>query len=288
VDGRSRGGEAVRGLGRDRSSPALRLCHSPPSSFAATLVFSLAATLMAAPMAAQQLSDLERERPIAVEDARPLPYRAISGAVDWTYDGRRNGLNDYGPGFSILYGAARGLETGASLRYVTRPGRNAGRGISSGDLFLHALYAIRPESATWPALAIRADVQLPTGLDSKGTDVHLTGLATSSFDSFRLHANFRFTHLGATASFERSERYEGVGGIDFLVSRRGLTDTLVLADVAVRTNPVVGGLAVVTVEAGVRRRIGSQTLVFAGAGSDLAGPNDRTKVRVRVGVSQMY
>jgi hypothetical protein len=238
-------------------------------------------------MAAQQLSNLEPERPISVEDARPVPYRAFSGSVDWTYSERRDGFNDYGPGFSLLYGAAQGLETGASLRYVTRPRRNAGRGISSGDLFLHALYAIRPESATWPALAVRVDVQLPTGLDSKGTDVHLTGLATRSFDAFRLHANFRFTREGATAPMERSERYEGIAGIDFLLSRR-LTDTLALADVVVRTNPIIGGPAVVTFEAGVRRRIGSQTSLFAGAGTDLAGSGGRTKVRVRVGVSQMY
>jgi hypothetical protein len=242
----------------------------------------------AAPMAAQQLSNLEPERPISVEDARPVPYRAFAGAVDWTYTERHDGFNDYGPGFSLLYGAARGVETGAALRYVTRPRRNAGRGISSGDLFLHALYAICPESATAPALAVRVDVQLPTGLDSKGTDLHLTGLATRTFDAFRLHANFRFTREGDTAPMERSERYEGVAGIDYLLSRRGLTDTLALADVVVRTNPLIGGPAVITIEAGARRRIGSQTSIFAGAGTDVAGPSSRTKVRVRFGVSQMY
>jgi len=243
---------------------------------------------MATPMVAQQVSDLEPERPIAIEDARVTAFHALSGAVDWTYTERRGGLDDYGPGFSVLYGALRGVEVGGSLRYVTRPGRNAGRGISSGDLFLHGSYAIAPESATWPALAFRADVQFPTGLDSKGTDLHLTGMATRTFDGVRLHANFRFTHLGATASFERSERYEGIAGIDLLVSRRGLTDTLVLTDFVVRTNPVIGGPAIFTLELGARRRIVSQTVLFAGAGSDLNGPGDRTRVRVRIGVSQLY
>ena len=288
MDGRVREGEGARGRGGDYSSPTLPLFHSPPLSLAATFILSIVVAAIAAPMAAQQLSNLEPERPITVEDARPVPYRAFAGAVDWTYSERRDGFNDYGPGFSLLYGAARGLETGAALRYVTRPRRNAGRGISSGDLFLHALYEICPESATGPALAVRADVQLPTGLDSKGTDVHLTGLATRTFDAFRLHANFRFTREGATAPMERSERYEGVAGIDYLLSRRGLTDTLALADVVVRTNPLIGGPAVITIEAGARRRIGSQTSFFAGAGTDLAGPGGRTKVRVRVGVSQMY
>src|SRR5262249_47958683 len=265
--------------------PTLPLCHSPTLRLEAWLSLFAAMLLIGSMASAQQVSNLEPERPISIEDARVVPYRALSGAVDWAYTERRDGLNDYGPGFSVLYGALGGLEIGGSLRYVPRPGRNAGRGISSGDLFLHGLYAIRPESATWPALAVRADVQLPTGLRSKGTDVHLTGIATRSLESVRLHANVRFTYLGATAPLQRSERYEAIAGIDFFVSRRGLTDTLAVADVAVRTNPVVGGLAVVTVEVGARRRIGSQTVFFAGAGSDLTGPNDRTKIRARIGVS---
>jgi hypothetical protein len=288
VDGRVRVGEGVRERGGDRSSPTHPPSHSPPLSLSTTFTVSIAALLITAVVRAQQLSNLEPERPISVEDARPVPYRAFAGAVDWTYTERRDGFNDYGPGFSLLYGAARGVETGAALRYVTRPRRNAGRGISSGDLFLHALYAICPESATGPALAVRVDVQLPTGLDSKGTDLHLTGLATRTFEAFRLHANFRYTREGATAPMERSDRFEGVAGIDYLLSRRGLTDTLVLADMVVRTNPLIGGPAVITVEAGARRRIGSQTSLFAGGGTDLAGPGGRTKVRVRFGVSQMY
>src|SRR5205807_3673175 len=132
-------GEGGRGRGGDRSSPTLPLSHSPPLFLKATLALSVSALLMTAVVRAQQLSNLEPERPISVEDARAVPYRAFAGAVDGTYSERRDGFNDYGPGFSVLYGAARGLETGAALRYVTRPRRNAGRGISSGDLFLHAL-----------------------------------------------------------------------------------------------------------------------------------------------------
>jgi hypothetical protein len=248
----------------------------------------LALLILVAPCArSQQLSDLEPERPISVEDARPVSHRALSGAVDWTYNERREQLNDYGPGFSLLYGAARGLEVGASLRYVTRPGRNAERGIGSGDLFVHGLYGLRAETGAWPALAVRAEVQFPTGLDSKGTDLHLAALATRSFDGFRLHGNFLFSRLGATGPRERAERFEGIAGIDFLASRRGLTDLLLVADAVVRTNPVINGRAILGVEAGARRRIGSQTILFAGAGSEFRG-TDRTSWRLRVGISQMY
>ncbi len=251
---------------------------------ACTVFLFLAASLAGA----QLLSNLERERPLSIEDARPVPYRALSGSADWTYSLRTGSLNDYGPGFSVLYGAMRGLEVGAAMRWVTRPERNANRGIASGDLMIHALYQLSEETSSMPALSGRIGVQFPTGLDSKGTDVELAALATRSFDTFRAHANFRYTRLGATGPSERTERIEGVGGIDFIPGRRGLTDTLVLADAAVRSNPVVGGTAIVQVELGARRRVGSQTFLFGGAASELTGRHDRARLRLRLGLTHFY
>ncbi|MEP7131542.1 MAG: hypothetical protein ABI914_00155 [Acidobacteriota bacterium] len=237
---------------------------------------------------AQLLSNLERERPLAIEDARPVPYRALSASADWTYSLRTGSLNDYGPGFSVLYGAMRGLEMGAAMRWVTRPERNANRGIASGDLMIHALYQLSEETSSMPAFSGRIGVQFPTGLDSKGTDVELSALGTRSFDTFRAHANFRYTRLGATVRTERAERLEGVAGIDFVPGRRGLTDTLVIADAAVRSNPVVGGSAIIQIELGARRRIGSQTFLFGGASSELTGRNDRARLRLRLGLTHFY
>ncbi len=286
-----RGDAETRGHGESRES----FLHSPrpPLPASPRPVLAAAAGLCAfvsliTPIAAQQLTDLEPDRPITVEDARPVSFRAFSGAFDWTFTERRNHSNDHGPGFSILYGAARGLEVGTALRYVTRPERNAERGISSGDLFVHALYALTTETASLPALAVRADLQFPTGLDSKGTDVHLALLATRSFDLFRLHGNFRFTRLGDTGPAERSERWEGVAGIDVPAGRRGLTDTLLMADVVVRTHPLIDGPAIVGAEVGARRRIGTQTILFGGAGSEFSGGRDRRVLTLRLGISRMY
>ncbi len=238
---------------------------------------------------AQLVSDLEPERPISVEDARPVPHRALSGSADFTYNVRANRLNDYGPGFSLLYGAARSLEVGTNIRYVTRPERNSLRGISSGDLFVHALYGLHSEDARWPALAMRVELQFPTGLDSKGTDLHVGALATRSFDLFRLHANLLWTRLGAVSGAERRERVEGIAGLDFLVTPHARTDTLAVADVSLRTNPIINGTGIVTIEGGVRQRIGIQTILFAGAGSDVRGEHrDRAPFRIRVGLTRLY
>jgi len=243
--------------------------------------------LIAAAASAQIVNELEPERPLTMEDAHPLPYRAMSSSVDWTSNWR-GGRNDYGPGFSFNYGLARALELGASLRYVTSPDVNASRGISSGDLLLHALYGLTPETASWPALAVRVGVEFPTGLDSKGTDLRLGGLATRTFGALRLHANFGWTRLGDAGPTERKDRLEGVAGIDWLTSSRGLTDTLLLSDVVVRTNPVRGEQTIVTIEAGGRFRIGSRTVFFAGMGSDVTGSHDRARFRLRAGITYVF
>jgi len=252
-------------------------------------VLALAALFLAAPSArAQFLSNLEPERPIDVEDATPIPFRAVSAAVDWTYNFRKGGLNDQGPGFSILYGALRNLEVGAADRYVTRPGRNALRGISSGDLELHALYGVLSETERYPAVAARIGVVFPTGLDSRGTDLELGGALTRSFDSIRLHGNFQWTRLGDRLPTERSNRLEGGLAIDFLASPEGRTDTLLLAGVTVRSSLVRNGDDVVTIEAGARQRIGIQTILFGSLGSQVADGSDRPRLRIRLGISHVF
>jgi hypothetical protein len=243
---------------------------------------------VAACLPAQVLPNLEPERPIAVEDATPIPFRALAAAVDWTYNLRRGGLNDQGPGFSLTYGAVRNLEVGYAQRYVTRPGRNALRGISSGDLELHALYGIVEEGPRRPALAARIGVVFPTGLDSRGTDLELGAIATRSFDALRAHLNVRWTRLGDIVPNERSDRVEAGLAFDFLASAAGRTDTLLLADVTVRSSPLVTGNAIVDVEVGARQRIGIQTAVFGAIGSQISDTPDRPRLRVRLGISHLF
>ncbi|HKA36566.1 MAG TPA: hypothetical protein VKH43_07075 [Thermoanaerobaculia bacterium] len=256
--------------------------RSSPVLFVAVL------SLTAGRLLGQQISDLEPERPVALEDARPVSYRAFSGSADWTYNARKDSRDDYGPGFSLLYGALRRLEVGASVRYVTSPSSNANRGISSGDIRLHVLYGLATEGPSLPALAVRLGVEFPTGLDSKGTDLHAGLLATHSFDIIRLHVNGLWTHLGDAGARERKDRWEAIAGIDWTVGKHGRTDTLLVADADIRTNPLVGGKGILSVEGGVRQRIGSQTLLFFGAGSSLFGEKDRVKVRLRAGVSHIF
>lgn len=246
------------------------------------------ALLTAIPLRAQILPNLEPERPLTIEDATPIPFRALSVGLDWTYNFRRSALDDEGPGISVTYGALRDLEVGFAQRYVTRPGRNALRGISSGDVELHALYGLVEENGRTPAIAARLGLVFPTGLDSRGTDLELGAIATRSFEKFRTHASFRWTRLGDILPGERADRLEGGLAVDFLANSAGRTDTLILAGVIVRSSLVVNENAIVDVETGIRQRIGIQTVVFGEIGSQITGRSDRTQVRLRVGISHLF
>jgi hypothetical protein len=89
------------------------------------------------------------------------------------------------------------VELGAETRLLTNPHLNASRGIGSGDLDIHLLGTIHRESAGAPALAVRVDTFLPTGVTSHGTNVSAEAIATGSFDSFRVHATFGDLYVGS-------------------------------------------------------------------------------------------
>ena len=55
-----------------------------------------------------------------------------------------------------------------------------------------------------------------------------------------------------------------------------------------RSNPVLGQNTILEVQLGARRRIGPQTLLFAGAGSELTGRSDRARLTLRFGVTHVY
>jgi hypothetical protein len=72
------------------------------------------------------------------------------------------------------------------------------------------------------------------------------------------------------------------------VNSRRQTDTLLVTDVSLQSNPVRSGELILAVETGLRQRIGVQTIFFAGAGAELTGERDRARFRARVGLTYIY
>jgi hypothetical protein len=76
-------------------------------------------------------------------------------------------------------------------------------------------------------------------------------------------------------------------GSDFLLPN-GSTDTVLMADFSARSNPLLASETIYQLEAGARQRIGSQTLLFFGAGTELTGNPDRARLRLRIGITHVY
>ncbi len=249
----------------------------------------LAAALLAAGLArGQAISNLEAGRPVTIEDATPVALGAFSASADYAYARRLDGVQYSGPLFSLVYGAYRNLEIGAESRLLTNPRLNASRGIGSGDLDVHALGTLVAETADRPSVGLRADILLPTGFASHGTDWSAEALATKSFAGWHLHGNFGNLYVGDTRPEERRNRFFAAVGADFAPFGPWNTDTLVVGDVVVRQSILSDGKSSVGLELGVRHRAGMQTIVYAGISTEAAGEPDRIRYRGLLGLSHAF
>ena len=254
------------------------------------LAFALLPLLAAlAPRAeAQEISNLEAGRPITIEDPTPIAPGTYSGSFDYAYARRLDNVDYAGPALSLVYGLPPAFEIGGETRLLTNPRGNARRGIGSGDLDVHALAEVAPETAGRPALGLRFDAILATGFASHGTNFVPELLVTKSFDSFRLHANFGSIYVGSTRPDERRNRLYAAVGFDFCPGGRWKTDKLGMIDVYVRQSVAGDRNATVGVELGIKRRIGMQTIFYAGLLSEVAGDRDRIRYRGLLGVGHTF
>jgi len=182
---------------------ALRgLSRSPMSRLAAPLVIALASTITLPPPASAQADyrNLDAGRPIAVEDAQPLEFRALEFQFGIPrFSRERSGHWLYAFELEFKWGIFKDTHFGISSEFVVAHG--AGRTVSSfADTQLHLLYNFNEETPRFPAIAIRPELTVPTGGFSSG-DVHgsLKLIASKTFGHNRIHFNGSWT-AGPTAT----------------------------------------------------------------------------------------
>ncbi|MGH9442794.1 MAG: hypothetical protein ACRD16_11030 [Thermoanaerobaculia bacterium] len=257
------------------------------------LAASLSLALLAVAMApgaglAQEISNLEAGRPVTLEDPVPVSPGSYSGSFDYAYAVRYDHVDYAGPGFSLVYGFAPGFEIGGETRLLTNPRLNSRRGIGSGDLDLHVLGEVVGESEGRPGIALRLDALLATGFASHGTNFVPELLLSKSFDTFRIFGNFSSTYIGSTRPGERRNRVSAVVGIAAPPGGGWNTDTLALVDVYARQSVEADGKTTVGAELGVKRRIGMQTIFYAGMLSEVAGERTRIRYRGLLGLTHSF
>lgn len=251
-------------------------------------LFLLLAVLSAAGARAQEVSNLEGGRPITIEDSVPISPGTYSGSFDYAYAVRLDRVDYAGPALALVYGFAPNFEIGGETRLLTNPRLNARRGIGSGDLDLHVLAQVATETAGRPGIGVRFDALLATGFASHGTNFVPELLLSKSFDGFRIHGNFGSMYIGSTRPEERRNRLYAAIGFDSPPGGGWNTDTLGMMDAYVRQSVETGGKTTVGVEIGVKRRIGMQSVFYAGMLSEVAGERTRIRYRGLLGVSHSF
>jgi hypothetical protein len=245
-------------------------------------VFSMA--LLALPAHGIDHSNLDEGRPLRLEDAYPIATGELTLETGAGFRLPRRGP-DYGffP-IEVLYGAFRGMHIGAGTTLTTRPD-DVQVPQRTGDLHLSALYNFNMETLTWPALGLKGELKLPTGVDSRGVDFELKGLLTKSMGRLSFHLNGGYEFIGDPRAAERSGRYRFAFGPSYPIGAPFYTRTVILADAFVEQSHDRGERETAGIEAGFRHQLTERIVVDAGIGSELSGPPRRAPFYLTTGIS---
>ncbi|MFO0706382.1 MAG: transporter [Nitrospira sp.] len=228
--------------------------------------------------------NLDPNRPIGMEDAYAIPKGEIGMEGGVRFNDRREGRTRVTFQPQIIYGAFANTQIEIQGDLMTEPNTLAGSA-KSGDLHVGALYNFNTETLSLPAFAARVEVDLPTGLNSKGVDTQLTGILTRSFGRLRVHLNAGYTVLGSPQGQERPGAYRAVVAASYpLGYPSSFRDTLI-ASVYTRQSDLRDQRNHTGVELGVRHQLTSRIVLDGGLGTEFMGPTDRAALLGTVGVS---
>jgi len=235
-------------------------------------------------IAQEDFRSLDADRPLKVTDAYPKKYLewefqfGLQGG--WTERGQRSleGL------VALETGLFRNFEIGAGLQVATE---DDGAGTSNGleSLEVEALYNFKHEGWTWPAVAIQAGAEAPTGSDLSREDwawgVDL--LLTRSFaNRLRIHANGGYV----VASVVDGDDYWR-GGVAFDIPV-GFSSRLIMGDLYTEV-PVDTGPTRAWAEFGTRVQVSNLTVIDVGLATRLDEWNRGVaNVRLVVGFSRVF
>jgi hypothetical protein len=159
---------------------------------ALTILCAGAVVLGVAPPALGQADyrNLDAGRPIAVEDAQPVEFRAME--IQFTlprFTRERRGHWHYGFEAEFKWGIFKDTQVGVTTDTVVA--RDAGNTVlSSRDVQIHALYNLNQETRRLPAIAIRPDLIIGAGgLGSRHEHGSLKLIVSKTIHRNRLHFN---------------------------------------------------------------------------------------------------
>ena len=228
--------------------------------------------------------NLDPNRPIGMEDAYAIPKGEIGLEGGVRFNDRREGRTQVTFQPQIIYGAFDNAQIEIQGDLFTDPRSIVGAN-KSGDLHLGLLYNFNTETLNLPAMAVRVEADLPTGVNSKGIDTQLAGILTRSFGRLRMHLNAGYTVMGSPQGQERPGAYRAVAAVSYpLGYPHSFRDTLI-ASVYTRQSDLRGQRNHTGVEIGLRHQLTSRVVLDGGLGTEFSGPADRAALLGTVGVS---
>jgi hypothetical protein len=261
------------------------VCLPRPSRGFGVLLALILAALAVAPTAGQE-RQLNQGHPVRLDDAFPLVEGGATVLAAGTFRLQGQGSNRGVFPLDAQYVILPDLQISIGTVLTTEPHDTSDP--SSGDLNVAGRVALGRQTDLLPVMALQLGTTLPTGLNSRATDVELKGLATRSLTLGLLPV---FLHLNTAAEFrttnrrsdERLARYHLVTGLSFTIPQQATTTLVadIFADQAVQR----GGRPTVGVEAGLRHRLAPRVAIGAALGSEFAGPGARAPLYATVGIS---
>lgn len=254
--------------------------------FRGTIPVLMSALLALAALEARALDhdNLDPNRPIGMEDAYAIPKGEIGLEGGVRFNDRRAGRTRVTFQPQIIYGAFDNTQIEIQGDLFTDPHSLVGAN-KSGDLHLGVLYNFNTETLALPAMAVRVEADLPTGVSSKGVDTQVTGILTRSFGRLRAHLNLGYGLLGSPQGEERPAGYRAVAAVSYPLGYPTSFRDTVIASVYTRQSDLRGQRNHTGVEIGVRHQLTSRVVLDGGLGTEFLGPADRAALLGTVGVS---
>jgi len=256
------------------------------------LLTAVAVLFLSAPAHAVDHNNVDEGRPLSFDDAEAvaLHERSIEGGVLLRDPGGRPiGLQGQ---LEFLYGFA--LNSHVSIGVSPSIGGRADSSRTSfdvGDVTVGALHSFSREIGNTPAFALRGDLFLPTGRDSRGVGLRLRGILSKTAKQYdRVHLNLDLNVKSSARAGEREFTPALILGYTRPVGYPRQFTRTALAEVGVQAGSRKGTGPVILVGIGLRQQVTVRSVVDLGLESDIVGfdqvPRDR--IRLIAGYSVGY
>lgn len=231
--------------------------------------------------------NLDENRPLRLQDAYSVSQGEWALEAGTGFLSKRHASDQVLFPIQLIYGALPNFHLEAGTTLFTDP-HDVDEPSKSGDLSLAALYNLNQETLTMPAFGIKGSITLPTGVDSSGVDLEVSGLLTKSFHRLSMHFNAAYEFINGRQDGERAGRYRFVLGPSYPIGAPLHTRTTLLADMFIEQAARHGEEETIGGEAGVRHQLTERVVLDAGVGSEFSGPRDRSRFFVSAGFSFVF